>query len=220
MADFSTTAPVPSLTSTYTDVLSIINSKFTDVIRGLDTSTAGGASPTNLPSGSIRWDNTNQTWQRYDGTNWVSLATNNTFGINISGNAATATAATSAGSVTNGVYLTTAQTLTNKTITGLRETRIDLGSGSNIDINLGNYFTKTATANLTLTFTNVPASGTVGSVILELTNGGAYTFTLTGVKWAGAQTPALTASGKDILAFYTHDGGTTWNGLLLAKDVR
>ena len=92
---------------------------------------------------------------------------------------------------------------------------------SNIDVRLANYFTKTITANTTFTLTNTPAQGTVASFILELTNGGAYIITWwTGVKWVGGQVPLLTAIGKDALAFYTYDGGTTWTGLVLGKDIK
>lgn len=91
----------------------------------------------------------------------------------------------------------------------------------NIDLTAGEYFTKTITGNSTLTVSNVPASGTVASFILNLTNGGAYTVTWwSGVKWASGLAPQLTASGRDALGFYTYDGGTTWTGLVLSKDVR
>jgi len=40
-----------------------------------------------------------------------------------------------------------------------------------VNISLGNYFTKTITAISTLTVSNVPATGTVASFILDLTNG-------------------------------------------------
>jgi hypothetical protein len=90
-----------------------------------------------------------------------------------------------------------------------------------VDISLGNYFTKTITAISTLTVSNVPATGTVASFILDLTNGGAFAITWwANMKWASGTAPTLTASGRDILGFFTHDGGTTWNGLVLAKDIK
>jgi hypothetical protein len=134
-----------------------------------------------------------------------------TWGISITGNAAT---------VTNGVYLTTAQTLTNKTVTGLRETKIAIPA-SNIDLNSGNFFTRTISGATTLTVSNAAASGSASSFILELTNAGSAAITwFSGVKWTGGTAPVLTASGVDILGFYTHDGGTTWRGLLLSKDSK
>lgn len=116
--------------------------------------------------------------------------------------------------------ITTIGTLVTPVITGLREIR-SVVAASNIDIALGNYFTKTITALTTFTVTNTPTTGIVGSFILDLTNGGAFTITWwSGVKWASATAPTLTASGRDCLGFFTHDGGATWTGLLLAKDIR
>jgi len=117
------------------------------------------------------------------------------------------------------VGTTDTQTLTNKTLTGVKETKTT-SSSYNFNLANGNYFTHTASAN-NLTVSNVPATGTVASFIVELTNGGAYTFSFwSGIKWAGGSVPTLTSSGVDILGFYSHNGGTTWRGLLLAKDSK
>jgi len=135
----------------------------------------------------------------------------------ISGNAATATNATT---VTNGVYLTSTQTLTNKTIQGTREVKVAM-SANDIDLNSGNYFTKTISSTVTFTVSNIPASGTSSSFILELTNGATAVINwFSGVKWQNGVAPILTTSGRDVLGFYTHDAGTTWTGLFLAKDVK
>ena len=68
---------------------------------------------------------------------------------------------------------------------------------------------------------NVPSTGTLVSFILDLTNGGAGVITWwTGMKWVAGAPPTLTVSGRDVLGFITHDGGTTWTGLLLGKDVK
>lgn len=113
-----------------------------------------------------------------------------------------------------------AQTLTNKTLTGLVETKVAMAANA-IDLAIGNYFTKTLSAATTFTVSNVPTTGNAGSFILELTNAGSQTITWwSGVKWAGGTAPTLTTSGKDALAFYTHDGGTIWNGIVLGKDIR
>ena len=108
---------------------------------------------------------------------------------------------------------------TTPTITGLRETKAALGSNS-IDLATGTYFSKTISTNTTFTLSNVPATGTAISFILDLTNAGAYTITWwSGVKWDSGSAPTLTASGRDILAFFTHDGGTTWNGIFVGKNM-
>ena len=106
------------------------------------------------------------------------------------------------------------------TITALRETKVAMGA-NDIDLATGNVFTKTITTNTTLTVSNVLASDNANSFILELTNGGAYAITWwSGIKWAGGLVPTLTASGVDILGFYSHDGGTTYRAVILAKDSK
>lgn len=110
--------------------------------------------------------------------------------------------------------------LLQPTLTGLREVKVAMAA-DNIDVATGNLFTKTISGATTLTVSNVPASGTLASFILDLTNGGSAAITWwSGVKWAGGAAPTLTAAGRDVLGFYTHDGGTTWTGLLLGKDVK
>ena len=115
----------------------------------------------------------------------------------------------------NEVTLTGTETLTNKTLTGLKETKVAMGA-SDIDLSTGNYFTKTISGATTLTVSNTASSGTVSAFALDLTNGGSSTVTwFSGVTWAAGTAPTLTASGRDVLAFFTHDGGTTWNGFVL-----
>lgn len=103
----------------------------------------------------------------------------------------------------------------------LTDKAIDASATSNLDLSLGGMFYKTIDAVTTFTVSNVIAAGKVSSFMLELTNGGAYTINWwSGVTWAGGSQPTLTATGKDILSFYTRNGGTTWVGFLVAKDVR
>ena len=90
----------------------------------------------------------------------------------------------------------------------------------NIDCSLGSVFSKTITGAATLTVSNVAPSGSVSSFVLELTNGGTFVSWWAGMKWAGGTAPTLTAAGTDILGFYTHDGGTTWRGCMMAKDSK
>ena len=103
---------------------------------------------------------------------------------------------------------------------GLKQTRVAVAASA-IDLNLGNYFSKTISGTTTFTVSNVPATGTAASFVLDLTNGGSATINWwSGMKWAGGTAPTLTSSGRDVLGFFTHDGGTTWTGLVLGKDVK
>ena len=105
-------------------------------------------------------------------------------------------------------------------ITAIRETKVAMAA-NNIDLATGNLFTKTISGDTTLTISNTLAANNVNSFVLELTNGGSAIITwFSGVKWAGGTAPTLTASGKDILGFYSHDGGATWNILGINKDVK
>jgi hypothetical protein len=176
-----------------------------------------------------------QTARTIGGVSFNGSANINLPGVNTAGNQnTTGTAANVTGTVAiaNGgtgatslaaagiATLTGTETLTNKTITGLKETRVAVPA-SNIDLSAGNYFTRTISGTTTLTYSNVPATGTTASFILELTNGGSATVNwFAGVTWAGGTAPTLTAAGVDVLGFYTYDGGTTWRGFVLATDIK
>ena len=106
-------------------------------------------------------------------------------------------------------------------ITAIRETQVSLGVSSAIDLSLGNLFTKSINSSTTLSVLNCLSSGTSNSFILELVNAGAFTITwFSGIKWADGLAPILTASGVDVLGFYSYDGGVTWKGLVLGNDMK
>jgi hypothetical protein len=101
------------------------------------------------------------------------------------------------------------------TLTGVKETKVAMGA-HDIDLSAGNYFTYTLSGAQTLTVSNVASSGSVSAFVLEVTNGGSAALTFfSGVTWAAATPPTLTAAGVDTLAFFTSDGGTTWRGFVL-----
>lgn len=102
----------------------------------------------------------------------------------------------------------------------LQEPRVAVAA-SDIDLSAGSYFTKTISGTTTFTVSNVPTTGNTANFILDLTNGGSATVNWwANTKWAGGTAPTLTASGRDVLGFFTHDAGTTWSGFLLGKDVK
>jgi hypothetical protein len=107
--------------------------------------------------------------------------------------------------------------LTAPVLIGTKETKVAIAAAA-IDLATGNYFSKTIAGATTFTLANVPAAGTAISFILDVTNGSAFAITwFSGVKWAAATAPTLSASGRDVLGFFSHDGGTTWNGFVLGK---
>jgi len=91
---------------------------------------------------------------------------------------------------------------------------------ANIDVSLGNLFSKTITVNTAFTVSNVPASGKVASFTLSLTNGGAYSVTWwSGVRWPAGVAPTLSNNATDEIGFITYDGGSTWIGLPIARNI-
>jgi len=93
-------------------------------------------------------------------------------------------------------------------------------AASDIDCSLASVFSRTISGATALTVSNVAASGSVSSFILELTNGGTNVTWWAGIKWAGGTVPTLTVTGVDIFGFYTRDGGATWRGTTMSKDSK
>jgi len=88
-----------------------------------------------------------------------------------------------------------------------------------LNLETSNIFTVSLNAAITtLTISNPPASGSGGSFTLIFTaDGTARSVTWpASIKWAGGTAPTLTStSGKvDSFAFFTSDGGTTWQGYI------
>ena len=88
---------LPALTSTYTNFVTEVKDRDTDQAVGFDPALV---TPTNLPTGTIRWSGAAAKWQKWDGSAWNDLAA--TYAISISGNAATATVLATARTI-NGV---------------------------------------------------------------------------------------------------------------------
>lgn len=66
MADWS----LPTLTSTYANFLSNLTARDTDAATQFSVGT-----PTNTPTGAIKWDTALNRWQKWSGTAWGELAT-------------------------------------------------------------------------------------------------------------------------------------------------
>jgi hypothetical protein len=161
-----------------------------------------------------------------------------TWSINVTGNAATVTTVTS-GQITGGLgYTPISQNggtvngyldfldnnLIRPTIKDYSLAHNALGNvsgGVTVNMELGNYASATAVGALTWTFANPPTGARVGSIILELTNGGAYTqYWPAAVKWPSGSAPSLAAAGVDVLVFITDDGGSNWRGAISMGDSR
>ncbi len=104
-------------------------------------------------------------------------------------------------------------------IDGPYEQAVETVAALDIDLSTGNYFTKTINANSTFTFSNPPASGTVGSFTLELTHTSGTVTWPASVKWPSDTAPTLTPGKTHIFVFITDDNGARYRGAALADYV-
>ena len=89
-----------------------------------------------------------------------------------------------------------------------------LNANTALNFSNANFFSATANANVTISFSNPSAANTLSGCVLALTNGGSKTITWSNVAWSGNTAPSLTSNGLDILVFVTYDGGSTVNGMV------
>ena len=105
----------PIVTDAYANILPGLATAHQDLARMLEPTLTGTS--TNIPTGAVRWNAATIRWERYNGTSWVTLpaAGDNVYAISISGNAATATNATTAeacsGNAATATKLATARTI-------------------------------------------------------------------------------------------------------------
>ena len=89
-----------------------------------------------------------------------------------------------------------------------------------IDLEAGNVATLTIGADIRLSFTNAPASGVTGYLVLMVTNGGAFMPPWpVNVKWSGDKEPTCQAAGLDYVLFTTIDSGVNWRGIKIDMGV-
>ena len=113
-----------------------------------------------------------------------------------------------------------AQTLNaGLTVDGPYKQAAEAVSALDIDLSTGNYFTKTINGNSTFTFSNPPASGTVGSFTLELTHTSGTVAWPSSVKFNADTAPTLTTGKTHLFYFVTDDGGTRYRGAALVDYV-
>ena len=104
-------------------------------------------------------------------------------------------------------------------VDGAYEQTAETVGALDIDLSTGNYFTKTISADSTFTFSNPPASGTVGSFTLELTHTSGTVTWPASVKFNSDTAPTLTTGKTHLFFFVTDDGGTRYRGAALVDYV-
>ncbi len=87
-----------------------------------------------------------------------------------------------------------------------------------LDLSTGTYFSFTPSGATTVSFTNAPASGKAVGFAVEINGDGSAITWPTSVKWPSGVAPTATAS-KEVYAFVTTDGGTTYYGKLAGSDI-
>jgi len=110
---------------------------------------------------------------------------------------------------------------------GFNETKTAPSITSNtltLDCSTGNVFAVALNANITtLTFTNVPTTGTAYALTLSFTaDGTARTVTWgASVKWPSGTAPTITSTNAKVDTFVltTWDGGTTWYAFVAGQNA-
>ena len=105
------------------------------------------------------------------------------------------------------------------TVDGPYKQAAEAVSALDIDLSTGNYFTKTINGNSTFTFSNPPASGTVGSFTLELTHTSGTVTWPSSVKFPLDTAPTLTTGRTHLFVFSTDDNGARYRGAALVDYV-
>jgi hypothetical protein len=91
------------------------------------------------------------------------------------------------------------------------------------DFSAGNFQRIQVGGAITIAFSNPPATGKGGQLVMEIVNGGSATVnwpSSTTLKWEGGAAPTLTAAGTDYLVFVTRNGGTTYHGMVASLDSK
>lgn len=93
-----------------------------------------------------------------------------------------------------------------------------VGNTQTLDLSTGNTFSFTPSGATTVSFTNAPASGKAVGFAVEINGDGSAITWPSSVKWDSGTTPTATAS-KELYAFVTTDGGTTYYGRKAAEEL-
>jgi len=107
--------------------------------------------------------------------------------------------------------------------TGGLTTITSSSNAATLDLRDGDSFLHDLTENVTYTFSNPAASGSVSAFSLKVIQGStARTITWpSSVDWAGGTAPTLSTGNDDVdvFVFFTDDGGTTYYGFTAGQDM-
>lgn len=159
----------PTLSSTYTNFVSEVNGRDTDVALGMDPAFV---TVTNPPTNAIRWSSAASKWQKWSGTAWNDLASS--YAINVAGTltaplgAVATPSITFSGAATTGFYAPSAGTVA-LSMAGTQRLyvtsagRFSFGAGTSpvapVTVSGGGFAVQETAVNRGLSFTD--AAGTV-----------------------------------------------------------
>ena len=243
----STYYPLMSYNAT-TGSLSTANTSSTKLYFNPSTGTlaattfsGSGASLTGLTAGNLTGTITSSVLGNsnlYIGTTAVPLNASSgsitSLAVNISGSAGSVAAGSITGTtLASGVTassLTSLGSLTGLTVAGqasatrgYREGVVAVGtvsSPTNLDMSLGNIFTVTLAASTTLTFTNVPSSGSGCYVTVVITQDGTGSRTPTfspTPKWTDGVSPTYSGANKTDIISFLCVAGSFYGSLAMAN---
>jgi hypothetical protein len=111
---------------------------------------------------------------------------------------------------------------THITSTTFRETYSDLGTGGSVTLDLftANNFRAQFNGTSTISITNAPGAPRAFGFTFTMVNAGAYSITWpNSIDWVNGSSPILTSAGTDVLSFFTFNGGTSYYGFVVGKNM-
>ena len=164
----------PTLTSTYTNFVSEVTGRDTDVALGMDPAVT---TVTNPPTNAIRWSSAAGKWQKWSGTAWGDLASS--YNINVAGTLTAPAGAVGtpsvafAGAATTGFYSPAANQVA-LSISGTQRLlatsagRFSFGAGASpaapVTVAGGGFAVQESAVNRALSFLDTAGTTTYGSV--------------------------------------------------------
>lgn len=100
---------------------------------------------------------------------------------------------------------------------------VTLNGATTINMNLGGHVVASLAANASVLVSNWPPSGSLGKLVLDITNAGAFNITAWPgtTLWVGGAAPTISSGNgkKDTIILTSIDGGTNFRGYVVAQDL-
>ena len=108
--------------------------------------------------------------------------------------------------------VTTASVSTDGQYIQQEETLTVSSNATTVNCSTGNYFTVTASGNITFTFGTVPADTKSYAMVIEVNHDSGTLTWPAAVKWPADTAPTLTTGKTHQFYFHTNDNGSRWRG--------